>query len=60
MVAGFVCLEPTRELSGDSRNEEDAIMNETYLCDPSAMISLKEKFITEHNALLALSTHGPM
>ena len=60
MCAGFVCLEPTKELSGDRKNEEDAIMSEAYLSDPSAMISLKEQFIVEHNALLALSTHGPM
>ncbi len=60
MKAGFVCLEPTKELSGDCRNEEDAIMTDNYLADPSAMLGLKDEFIKEHNVLLALSTHGPM
>ena len=60
MKAGFVCFEPTKELSGDRRNEEDAIMTEGYLSDHSVMLCLKQEFIKEHNALLALSTHGPM
>ena len=60
MKAGFVCLEPTRELSGENKDEENAIMNEGCLFDLSVMADIKEQFIADHNALLALSTHGPM
>lgn len=60
MKGGFIYLEPTKELSGDHRDEEDAIMSDSYLSDHSSMMALRDEFIKEHNVLLALSTHGPM
>ena len=47
-------------LSGENKDEENAIMNEGCLFDLSVMADIKEQFIADHNALLALSTHGPM
>jgi AMP deaminase len=57
MEDGFVQLytdtEPTSE-------EEKEIANDPYLCDISTMRSLREEFIMDHSALMALSTHGPI
>ena len=57
MKFGFITLEPTGK---PSREEEEAITKDPYLTDISTMNSLKEEFINDHNALQALSTHGPM
>lgn len=55
--AGMPYLEATGPLKEE---EENAIAIERLLMDPQVMEDWKDEFIKDHNAMLALSTHGPM